>query len=225
MSLCKTVFNNAIAAGMAICMAAVVYLQCENKTVGAFLFSLGLLTVIIFKKKLYTGCTGYLADARILNDMYRHDFPGIGGFCVLGYMERFRELMVILFGNVIGAALIGTVVAFTIPDARDKATALMQDKEAIIWYSVLMKSVLCGALMQIAFRVQRADINIVPVAVRYPIAVMCIMAFILAGFEHSIADIAYAFIAWNWSWQTAILLGLATIGNFIGGDQTFRLLE
>ena len=221
----RQMFNNAVVAGMAICMAAVVYLQCENKLVGAFLFSLGLLTVIIFRKKLYTGCTGYLADARTLNDMYRHDFSGIGGFCVIGYMERFRELMVILFGNAVGAAILGTIVAFAIPDTREKAIALMQNKESVVWYAMLMKSVMCGALMQIAFRVQKADVNIVPVAVRYPIAVMCIMAFILAGFEHSIADIAYAFLAWNWGWQTVILMGLSIVGNLIGGDQTFRMLE
>ena len=128
----RQMFNNAVVAGMAICMAAVVYLQCENKLVGAFLFSLGLLTVIIFRKKLYTGCTGYLADARTLNDMYRHDFSGIGGFCVIGYMERFRELMVILFGNAVGAAILGTIVAFAIPDTREKAIALMQNKESVM---------------------------------------------------------------------------------------------
>jgi formate/nitrite transporter FocA (FNT family) len=221
MNLCTTTFNKSVEAGMAITLAAAVYLQCENKLIGSFLFSIGLLTVIIFQKKLYTGCTGYFADARELNDAYRHDFPGIGGFCMAGYFERFRELMVILFGNIVGTAILGIILAFSVPDMREHAITVMQHKEEAIWYSMLLRAVLCGALMQIAFWTQRKNLG----PEKFAIAAMCIMAFILAGFEHSIADFAYSFIAWQWSWCTVELLGMAVIGNLIGGDQTVRMLD
>ena len=47
-------------AGVAIALGGYVYLSCENKYVGAFLFSVGLLTVLYFGLNLYTGRIGYV---------------------------------------------------------------------------------------------------------------------------------------------------------------------
>ncbi len=47
-------------AGAAISLGGMVYLSCENKIVGAFLFSVGLVTVVLLGLNLYTGRIGYV---------------------------------------------------------------------------------------------------------------------------------------------------------------------
>ena len=60
-SILKTFFL-ATCSGICIGIGGAVYLTLENKIVGAFLFTVGLFTILIFGFKLYTGMVGYLAD-------------------------------------------------------------------------------------------------------------------------------------------------------------------
>ena len=218
----EQLLKSSMAAGVLIATAAAVYLGCDNKYVGAFLFSLGLLSVMNFQIKLYTGCTGWLADAFSYNKAFEQDCPWMKGFHMLSYKERSRDLLLVLIGNFAGAAIIATILGFTIPELKQKAIQLMQHKEEAAWYTMFFRAFCCGMLMQLAFYT-KAKVGNVPVT--YLVAIMCIMAFILAGFEHSIADIAYAFYAWSWTWKTTLLLVLSVIGNFFGGDYMFRQLD
>lgn len=51
---------DAVLAGVMIAIGAVVYINCPNRIVGAFLFSIGLLTIMEFELDLYTGKIGYM---------------------------------------------------------------------------------------------------------------------------------------------------------------------
>ncbi len=53
-------FIKSILAGVAISLGGMVYLSCENKIAGAFLFSVGLVTVVLLGLNLYTGRIGYV---------------------------------------------------------------------------------------------------------------------------------------------------------------------
>ena len=108
------------------------------------------------------------------------------------------------------------------PELKQKAILIMQHKEETAWYTMFFRAFCCGMLMQLAFYT-KTKIGNVPIT--YLVAIMCIMSFILASFEHCIADIAYAFFAWSWTWKTTLLLVLSVIGNFFGGDHLFRLLD
>lgn len=55
-----------VTAGYLIGLSAYIYAACENKTVGAFLFGLGLLTICAFKLYLFTGKVGESKPAEIL---------------------------------------------------------------------------------------------------------------------------------------------------------------
>ena len=55
-------------AGLLISLAGMIYLNCENKIVGAFLFSIGLITVIILETNLFTGKIGYVNNKKKLLD-------------------------------------------------------------------------------------------------------------------------------------------------------------
>ena len=53
-------FIKSILAGAVISIGGIVYLSCENKAVGALLFSVGLISVVMFGLNLYTGRIGYV---------------------------------------------------------------------------------------------------------------------------------------------------------------------
>lgn len=210
-------FARAVTAGEIIAVAATIYLNCPNKIVGSFLFSIGLLVVVQFGLKLYTGWTGVFADYLGVKAGRHEKLEGAD----LSWTGLSVLLVYILIGNFIGAGIIGSLVCFTMPGTREAAIALMQNKEAVSIGGMLIKGVLCGCLMQVAFIFNAGTKDISG----FFIAVMCIMGFILAGFEHSIADIAYAFIALQWTWKTVLLIGAAVVGNLIGGHFTWLQLD
>ena len=48
-------YRGSLLAGVSIGLGGVIFLQCENRNLGAFLFSIGLFTVLVFGLDLYTG--------------------------------------------------------------------------------------------------------------------------------------------------------------------------
>jgi formate/nitrite transporter FocA (FNT family) len=79
--------RSSILSGIAIGIAGWGYLV-TNNIVGAVLFSFGLLTVIQYKIKLYTGTAGFVP--------FRNEQ---GNLCVSSSIFR---LLYILFGNILG---------------------------------------------------------------------------------------------------------------------------
>ena len=46
---------------------------------------------------------------------------------------------------------------------------------------------------------------------------LCVVIFILSGFEHSIAGMYYFSAAGMWGWQALAATGIMTLGNALGG--------
>ena len=53
-------FVYGIIAGICIGIGGIVYLSSDNSVVGAFLFSIGLLSILYFRLQLFTGKIGYI---------------------------------------------------------------------------------------------------------------------------------------------------------------------
>ena len=53
-------WTDSILAGIMIAIGTIAYLNCPNRIVGAFLFSVGLITIMAFGLRLYTGFVGYV---------------------------------------------------------------------------------------------------------------------------------------------------------------------
>jgi len=66
----------------------------------------------------------------------------------------------------------------------------------------------CGALIYLAVELYRKTKSFIPV-------IICVMAFILSGTEHSIAD-AFYLGASILSWKAFGYLGLVIVGNSLG---------
>ena len=58
MKILRTCIDS-IFAGVMIAIGAVIYLNCPNRIVGAFLFSIGLIVIMEFEFNLYTGKVGF----------------------------------------------------------------------------------------------------------------------------------------------------------------------
>ena len=186
----------AIGSGMCICLGGAVYLMCENKALGAFLFSVGLCTILVFKFNLFTGMVGYIPNNK---------------------PKYVLDVAVTWLGNLIGAYSFATLMGFTRIGEKLKltATSLVEKKLCDNAPSLIILGVFCGLLMFIAVDSYKKYIDTKPFNAVL-MEIMCVTVFILAGFEHSIADMFY-FAAAGKYLEGFGVLGLVTIGNAIGG--------
>ena len=125
----------------------------------------------------------------------------------IGYIRKPREIIdmfIYIGGNALGTLM---VAATQSADTTDLITA----KLALPWWLVLIKAIGCGILMYVAVDIYKTKQN-------YWGIITCIPAFILAGFEHSIADMFYVWLGHNFGWKTWMFLGLVIVGNAIGAN-------
>jgi len=186
--------NKSVFAGIMIGVGGVIYLRCPNKIIGAFLFSIGLLTIIIFNANLFTGKIG---RAKLLDTW---------------------NMFLCLLGNFIGT----NVIAFLIkqsrlyPDIYDSSSNVVSIKLLDSNISLLILGVLCGMLMYIAVESYNKHKDIIGISV----AVICVATFILSGFEHCIADMFY-FALEPQELHYVIKLLFIIIGNTIGAKLVY----
>jgi len=191
----------AMAAGFCIGIGGIVFLAQENKFAGAFLFAVGLLTILVFRFNLFTGMVGYLTD-----NLMEKKF---------GYLFT---LLLVWVGNFLGTAVAAGLVSLTRLQAalQAKCDPIVAVKLADSWYSLLILGIFCGILMFIAVDTFKKRIGekdfLCCIAV-----FMGVMVFILAGFEHSIADMFYFCLSGKVIEAIPALL-LITLGNAIGGN-------
>ena len=138
-----------VLAGIFIAIGGTVYLTVEVKALGACLFALGLLTVILQKYSLFTGKIGYVsqkADA--------------------------IPLALMLIKNIIGAEAVGTVSSTLV---AANAAALVKSKLAKTLPDVFIAAVFCGILIYAA--VELFSKNRHPLLVIMPIMIFILCGF------------------------------------------------
>lgn len=187
-------FIKSVAGGVCIGLGGVVYLSCGQPAVGAFLFSLGLLTIYTFDLNLYTGKVCYI--------------PEKGARCL-------PELLMVLAGNTVGTVGLGFLLGATkLKRLMPHTQQLVAQKLSDTLPSTVVMAVLCGLMMSIAvlgFHRVKDGVG------RYLILILPVMVFILSGFEHSIADLFYISFARAWSPKAALYLAVIAAGNLLGG--------
>lgn len=114
-------------------------------------------------------------------------------------------LVMVIIGNFIGCLILGLMMPL------DSASVLAQGKlDNYDFLRVLFKGVLCGMLMFIAADCYKNTKSFIATFV-------CVPVFILAGFEHSIADMFYFCSAGCFSVESIIFILTVLVGNAIGG--------
>ncbi len=131
-------------------------------------------------------------------------YTGKVGYIVENPPSYLWYMPVIIVGNFIGCLVTGLMMPI------ESAQTLVGNKLALEWYSVLFRGVFCGMLMFIAvdFYKQRNS---------FLALVFCVPVFILAGFEHSIADMFYFCSAGEYSLDALVFILIVIVGNGIGG--------
>lgn len=194
------IFLNAVLAGVFIGIAGTVYLATPNALLGPFLFAFGLLTIICYQFKLFTGAVGYWALRR--------------GREIVTYA---RDLAAIWLGNLAGCFAVGALVRASRIHAgfSDRVAGMCAVKLADAPGSILILAFFCGILMYVAVETFRH--GELPGMVRGVMVFLCVSVFILSGFEHSIAGMYYFSVAGRWGWDALGCVGMMTLGNTLGG--------
>ena len=193
------ILTNALLAGIMIGIAGTVYLAVPNEIAGALFFAFGLMTILCFGFKLYTGAIGYLMTQQ-KSDAGRY----------------LLTLFLIWIGNFAGCFLVGSLIRMsrTFGKISARVEQICQVKMADDPASILILAIFCGLLMYLGVESYRRE-NLPPVF-RFAAVFLCVAIFILSGFEHCIANMYYFSAAGVWSGKTLALIALMTLGNSIG---------
>ena len=179
-----------VQAGVMISIGGAVFLACDNKYVGAGLFTVALLTICIKGYSLYTGKIGFIPE--------KHD------------KEAFSVLLLGLLGNTAATVACGYLIRFGLPALGETAETICGNKLAQTFPQTLIRGFFCGVLMYVAVSVWRDRQKIVGI-------LFCIPVFILAGFEHSIADIFYFAASGIVDVKAFAFIWTVILGNTLGG--------
>lgn len=153
-----------VGAGFSIGLGCTAYLLCDNKVLGAFLFSIGLFTVMVFELSLFTGklCSydGSLKGIRDLAGVWIYNFSGA---CY--------------------AALLFLFAGFDI----SKVSMLCDAKMSKPWFALIALGALCNIMIYIAVMGYRKAEGFG----KWLAIIFGVMTFVLCGFEHCVADMFY----------------------------------
>lgn len=183
------IFKSSVLAGICISMGCMAFINVGG-IIGAVLFTFGLLTVVHYKLKLYTGTAGFFSNRK-----------------------EFLELPIILFGNIVGCAVMALMAHITLPSMVAGAGVILAKRLSLSYISCLFLSALCGFIMTTAVNFGREH-KFLPLLYGVPLFIMC-------GFLHSIAD-AFYYLASPVPLLMAnvphilIMYLILVIGNFIG---------
>ena len=182
------IIKHSIMAGFMVGIGVVINSLSTDKCIGAFLFSLALLTVVACQLKLYTGQIGFISIVPI------------------------KDLIVMFFGNILGVILPVFIIASQRPEFKVTITEIAQTKFSNSITSLFLYGVLCGVLMFVAVYSKNQLIT-----------VMCIMTFILSGYDHCIAD--FPFLIANFNSDNLIKFISIIMGNSLGSILTYKLVK
>lgn len=191
----KELIVQSILGGISIGIGGVFYLSIQQPIIAAFFFAFGLCTIVTRKHFLFTGRISYIFE----NDRaYALGLP-ITWIC-----------------NLIGTQIVAFAISFTrhAPILQEKAIAVCDTKLSDGALSVFILGIFCNLLVHTAidgFRTNPHEVG------KYIMLFLCIVGFILAGFEHCIANMFYFGLAGKWSVHAVIWLLIMTAGNIVGG--------
>lgn len=131
--------RNSILAGLLIGLGGFANLSVDNRYVGAFIFSIGLISVILLNCNLYTGKVGY---ARKIVDI-----PRLIVMCVL---------------NVIGAGLLGFATNSIVSSTAQEIMNKKIDRPLI---QTFIMAAICGALIYLAVELFKRGHNILLIVI------------------------------------------------------------
>lgn len=188
---------NGVLAGIMIGIGGCVSLSCDNKYIGALLFSLGLFAIIQFGFGLFTGKVGYIP---LRKPVY------------------IWECFFTLVGNALGTLFDALLLRHTRIDLaiEQKAQSILDAKLGDTWHSMFIMAIFCGMLMFLAVDNARISRKSGGHSELVTGTLLCIVVFIICGFNHCIADMFYLFLTMRIK-EGLVYLSFVILGNVVGG--------
>lgn len=154
---------------------------------GAIMFSTGLMCILCCGLNLFTGKAGQLATKE----------------------ARLTDLAAVFLGNFAGCFLFYLSIALFLPsfsDILEVGTSISSQRIENGFFLNILLGIPCGMLMYAAVSsYKKTGVQMIP---------FCVAAFILAGFNHCVADMFY-FCVYP-SWQALLMLFGTMLGNLFG---------
>lgn len=187
--------NKSFLAGIIISISGYIFVNVENKYIGALLFSVGLLTILMLELIL---CTGRFC--------YRYN-----GF---GYL-----FFVILF-NLLGSSVLALLINLSGKDiSKIKEIAINKINKPIP--ELLLDAILCGILIGIAVLGYKVTHNIFIVLLAVMSFILIGAEHVVANMFYIASCITDSAIGS----KSLLFLGINLVGNFLGGKITSYICE
>lgn len=180
--------RSAILAGIAVGTAGFGNLAVGG-LIGAILFSFGLLTVLSYKLKLYTGTAGFFVRG------------------------EFGDLILILLGNIIGCFIVGLLARVSPLGLPETAQKILEGRLAIGPVRCGLLGIGCGFIMTTAITFARQG-NVLLLLLGIPLFIYCGFTHCIADAFYYLT-VPFGFLADHWKEVLAVYLCIV-VGNFIG---------
>lgn len=185
MKLQINILRSAIIAGICISIGCVVNLRVGG-VAGAVLFAFGLLAVVHYKLKLYTGTAGFIRAK--------------GDWSMLGY---------VLLGNIIGCAFTALACSYAQPNILPPDFAIVQSRLAKGPWACFLLAIGCGFIMTTAVQFGRES-KFLPLLFGVPVFILCGFAHSVADAFYFLA------VPELYSIDLLMVYIAEVLGNFVG---------
>ena len=189
-------------AGASIALGGLLFTLLTNagyKALPSFAFSIGLLLVCMFGFNLFTGKVGFFLEAE-------------------KKPKYLLDLLIMYVGNFAGALAIG-YICFGFFSQNTYVTSTIhiisnaREITSSNWAITFLGAVGCGMLVYTAVYAFKKEW---PLGIRVVVLMFAVFAFVLAGFQHCIANMFYISFANDWSGLKLLNILIVTFGNIIG---------
>lgn len=184
----QQLIRSGILAGFCIGVAGFGYLA-EKSIIGAVLFAFGLLTVVHYGLKLYTGTAGFIQKGEV------------------------GQLLLILGTNLIGCLLVALMVRCSPMPLQETAQKILEGRLAMGPFKGAVLSIGCGFIMTTAVTFARQGKNL-PLLFGVPLFIICGFPHCIAdAFYYMCVPVDYLVAHWG---SILIFYICIVLGNFLG---------
>ena len=182
------ILRSAFLAGVCIGIAGFGYLA-EKSIVGAVLFAFGLLTVVHYKLKLYTGTAGFIVKGEV------------------------GQLFLILLGNLVGCLAVAMIARCSPMPLQETAQSVLEGRLNSGPLKGGILAIGCGFIMTTAVTFARKEKNL-PLLFGVPLFIMCGFPHCVADAFYYMT-VPASFLIDNWA-DVLIFYVSIVAGNFVG---------
>ena len=180
--------RSSLLAGICIGIAGFGYLA-EKSIIGAVLFAFGLLTVVHYGLRLYTGTAGFFRRGEV------------------------GTLFLILGGNILGCLLVGLMVRCSPMPLQDTAQQILEGRLAMGPLRGAALAIGCGFIMTTAVTFARQAKNL-PLLFGVPLFIMCGFPHCVADAFYYLC-VPVSFLGEHWGEVLTFYVAIV-LGNFVG---------